>query len=121
MPSTVYDATKTVQDYAGLAVRYGKKAIDVRPAHYGMPTLMPNTYDPSRGITYFNAMIGEANYFNSRPADPEKQLIGAGFREIFCGSHGKRGGTGGAERSAIPTARSATACSAASTSTPAIP
>ena len=62
-----YDATKTVQDYAGLAVRYGKKAIDVRPAHYGMPTLMPNTYDPTRGLTYFNAMIGEANYFNSRP------------------------------------------------------
>ena len=84
-----YDATKTVQDYAGLAVRYGKKAIDVRPAHYGMPTLMPNTYDPTRGITYFNAMIGEANYFNSRAADPEKQLIGTGFREIFCGSHTK--------------------------------
>jgi alcohol dehydrogenase (cytochrome c) len=82
-----YDPSKTVQDYAGQAVRYGKKAVDVRPAHYGMPTLMPNTYDPSRGITYFNAMIGEANYFNSRPADPEKQLIGAGFREIYCGSH----------------------------------
>jgi alcohol dehydrogenase (cytochrome c) len=84
-----YDPSKTVQDYAGQAVRYGKKAIDVRPAHYGMPTLMPNSYDPSRGITYFNAMIGEANYFNSRPADPEKQLIGAGFREIYCGSHTK--------------------------------
>ena len=70
-------------------MRYGKKAIDVRPAHYGMPTLMPNTYDPSRGITYFNAMVGEANYFSSRPADPEKQLIGAGFREIFCGVHTK--------------------------------
>ena len=84
-----YDPSKTVQDYAGQAVRYGKKAIDVRPAHYGMPTLMPNSYDPARGITYFNAMIGEANYFNSRPADPEKQLIGAGFREIFCGSHTK--------------------------------
>jgi len=82
-----YDPGKTVQDYAGLAVRYGKKAIDVRPAHYGMPTLMPNSYDPARGITYFNAMIGEANYFNSRPADPEKGQIGAGFREIFCGSH----------------------------------
>jgi alcohol dehydrogenase (cytochrome c) len=41
-----HDASKTVQDYAGLAVHYGKKAIDVRPAHYGMPTLMPNTYDP---------------------------------------------------------------------------
>jgi alcohol dehydrogenase (cytochrome c) len=84
-----YDPSKTVQDYAGQAVRYGKKAIDVRPAHYGMPTLMPNSYDPARGITYFNAMVGEANYFNSRPADPEKQLIGAGFREIFCGSHTK--------------------------------
>ncbi len=43
----------------------------------------------TRGITYFNAMIGEANYFNSRPADPEKRLIGTGFREIFCGSHTK--------------------------------
>jgi alcohol dehydrogenase (cytochrome c) len=84
-----YDPSKTVQDYAGQAVRYGKKAVDVRPAHYGMPTLMPNTYDPARGITYFNAMIGEANYFNSRPADPEKQLIGAGFREIYCSSHTK--------------------------------
>jgi alcohol dehydrogenase (cytochrome c) len=84
-----YDPSKTVQDYAGVAVRYGKKAIDVRPAHYGMPTLMPNSYDPSRGITYFNAMIGEANYFNSRPADPAKQTIGAGFREIYCGSHTK--------------------------------
>ena len=94
-----YDATKTVQDYAGLAVRYGKKAIDVRPAHYGMPTLMPNTYDPTRGITYFNAMIGEANYFNSRPADPEKQLIGTGFREIFCGSHTKENAVEPIERS----------------------
>jgi alcohol dehydrogenase (cytochrome c) len=84
-----YDPSKTVQDYAGQSVRYGKKAIDVRPAHYGMPTLMPNSYDPARGITYFNAMVGEANYFSSRPADPEKQLIGAGFREIFCGSHTK--------------------------------
>jgi alcohol dehydrogenase (cytochrome c) len=43
-----YDPTKTVQDYAGKAVRYGRKAIDVRPAHYGMPTFMPNTYDPAR-------------------------------------------------------------------------
>jgi len=94
-----YDASKTVQDYAGLAVRYGKKAIDVRPAHYGMPTLMPNTYDPSRGITYFNAMIGEANYFNSRPADPEKQLIGTGFREIFCGVHTKENAVESVERS----------------------
>ena len=84
-----YDPSKTVQDYAGLAVRYGKKAVDVRPAHYGMPTLMPNSYDPARGITYFNAMIGEANYFNSRPADPAKQTIGAGFREIYCGVHTK--------------------------------
>ena len=50
-------------------------------------TLMPNTYDPSRGLTYFNAMIGQANYFNNKPADPEKQLIGGGFREIFCGVH----------------------------------
>jgi alcohol dehydrogenase (cytochrome c) len=94
-----YDATKTVQDYAGLAVRYGKKAIDVRPAHYGMPTLMPNTYDPTRGITYVNAMIGEANYFNSRPSDPEKQLIGTGFREIFCGSHTKENAVEQVERS----------------------
>ena len=84
-----YDPSKTVQDYAGKAVRYGKKAIDVRPAHYGMPTFMPNTYDPTRGITYFNAMIGEANYFNSRPADPAKGIPGTGFREIFCGSHTK--------------------------------
>jgi alcohol dehydrogenase (cytochrome c) len=84
-----YDASKTVQDYAGRAVRYGQKAIDVRPAHYGMPTLMPNSYDPSRGITYFNAMIGEGNYFNTRPADPTKQLIGNGFREIYCGVHTK--------------------------------
>jgi alcohol dehydrogenase (cytochrome c) len=82
-----YDPNKTVQDYAGRAVRYGRKAIDVRPAHYGMPTLMPNSYDPARGITYFNAMIGEANYFNTKPADPTKQLIGAGFREIYCGAH----------------------------------
>jgi len=37
-----------------------------------MPTFMPNTYDASRGITYFQAMIGQANYFNSRPADPGK-------------------------------------------------
>jgi alcohol dehydrogenase (cytochrome c) len=84
-----YDPSKTVQDYAGKAVRYGKKAIDVRPAHYGMPTFMPNSYDPTRGITYFNAMIGEANYFNSRPADPAKGVPGTGFREIFCGSHTK--------------------------------
>ena len=28
---------------------------------------MPNTYDPSRGITYFQAMIGQGNYFNTRP------------------------------------------------------
>src|SRR5207245_3036514 len=44
-------------------------------------------YDASRGITYFQAMIGQGNYFNTRPADPEKGLPGAGFREIFCGSH----------------------------------
>jgi alcohol dehydrogenase (cytochrome c) len=94
-----YDVTKTVQDYAGLAVRYGKKAIDVRPAHYGMPTLMPNTYDPTRGLVYFNAMIGEANYFNSRPADPEKGLAGTGFREIFCGAHTKDNAVEPIERS----------------------
>jgi len=94
-----YDASKTIQDYAGKAVRYGKKAIDVRPAHYGMPTLMPNTYDPSRGITYFNAMIGEANYFNSRPADPAKQLIGTGFREIYCGVATKENAVEPIERS----------------------
>jgi alcohol dehydrogenase (cytochrome c) len=82
-----YDPNKTVQDYAGRAIKYGRKAIDVRPAHYGMPTFMPNTYDPARGITYFQAMIGEGNYFNSRPADPVKGVPGAGFREIFCGSH----------------------------------
>jgi len=84
-----YDPTKTVQDYAGKAIKYGHKAIDVRPAHYGMPTFMPNTYDPSRGITYFQAMIGQGNYFNSRPADPVKGVPGTGFREIFCGSHTK--------------------------------
>src|SRR5258707_13626888 len=54
-----------------------------------MPTFMPNTYDPARGITYSNAMIGEANYFNSRAADPAKGAPGTGFREIFCGSHTK--------------------------------
>ena len=84
-----YDASKSIQDYAGKAVRYGKKAIDVRPAHYGMPTFMPNTFDPTRGLTYFNAMIGEGNYFNSRPADPAKGDAGTGFREIYCGSHTK--------------------------------
>ncbi|HLK82381.1 MAG TPA: PQQ-binding-like beta-propeller repeat protein [Xanthobacteraceae bacterium] len=94
-----YDPSKTIQDYAGKAVRYGKKAIDVRPAHYGMPTLMPNAYDPSRGITYFNAMIGEANYFNSRPADPAKQLIGTGFREIYCGVATKENAVEPIERS----------------------
>ena len=86
---TDYDPRKTVQDYAGKSVRYGRKAIDVRPAHYGMPTFMPNTYDASRGITYFQAMIGQANYFNSRPADPAKGTVGAGFREIFCGQNTK--------------------------------
>jgi alcohol dehydrogenase (cytochrome c) len=94
-----YQPGKTVQDYAGKAVRYGKKAIDVRPAHYGMPTLMPNTYDPARGITYFNAMIGEANYFNSRPANPERQLIGNGFREIYCGADTKQNAMEPIERS----------------------
>ncbi len=84
-----YDPSKTVQDYAGKSVRYGRKAIDVRPAHYGMPTFMPNSYDPSRGITYFKAMIGQANYFNNKPADPAKQQIGGGFREIYCGVHTK--------------------------------
>jgi alcohol dehydrogenase (cytochrome c) len=44
-----YDPSKSVQDYAGKAIKYGRKAMDVRPAHYGMPTFMPNTYDPSRG------------------------------------------------------------------------
>ena len=34
-------------------------------------------------------MIGQANYFNNRPADPEKKQIGGGFREIYCGSHTK--------------------------------
>jgi alcohol dehydrogenase (cytochrome c) len=82
-----YDPSKTVQDYAGKSVRYGRKAVDVRPAHYGMPTFMPNTYDPQRGLTYFQAMIGQANYFNSRAADPAKGVAGTGFREIFCGSH----------------------------------
>jgi alcohol dehydrogenase (cytochrome c) len=82
-----YDPSKTVQDYAGKSVRYGRKAMDVRPAHYGMPTFMPNTYDPQRGLTYFQAMIGQANYFNSRAADPAKGVAGTGFREIFCGSH----------------------------------
>jgi hypothetical protein len=76
-----------VQDYAGRAIKYGRKAVDVRPAHYGMPTLMPNTYDAARGITYFQAMIGQGNYFNSRPADPARGIPGTGFREIFCGSH----------------------------------
>ena len=84
-----YDPTKKVQDYAGRAIKYGKKAMDVRPAHYGMPTFMPNTYDPQRGLTYFQAMIGQGNYFNSRAADPEKGVPGTGFREIFCGSHTK--------------------------------
>jgi alcohol dehydrogenase (cytochrome c) len=82
-----YDPGKTVQDYSGRVIKYGRKAMDVRPAHYGMPTLMPNTYDPSRGITYFQAMIGQGNYFNSRAADPAKGIPGTGFREIFCGSH----------------------------------
>ena len=73
---TDYDPRKTVQDYAGKAIKYGNKAIDVRPAHYGMPTFMPNTYDASRGLTYFNAMIGRANYFNSRAADPSPGVCG---------------------------------------------
>ena len=84
-----YDPTKKIQDYAGRVIKYGHKAMDVRPAHYGMPTLMPNTYDPQRGLTYFQAMIGQGNYFNSRAADPEKGVPGTGFREIFCGSHTK--------------------------------
>jgi alcohol dehydrogenase (cytochrome c) len=84
-----YDPSKKVQDYAGRAIKYGQKAMDVRPAHYGMPTFMPNTYDPQRGLTYFQAMIGQGNYFNSRAADPEKGVPGTGFREIFCGSHTK--------------------------------
>jgi alcohol dehydrogenase (cytochrome c) len=84
-----YDPAKKVQDYSGRVIKYGRKAMDVRPAHYGMPTLMPNTYDPQRGLTYFQAMIGQGNYFNSRAADPEKGVPGTGFREIFCGSHTK--------------------------------
>jgi len=96
-----YQPDKTVQDYAGKAVRYNQKAIDVRPAHYGMPTLMPNSYDPSRGITYFNAMIGEANYFNSRPADPARALIGTGFREIYCGAHTRDNAVEPIERSVL--------------------
>ena len=84
-----YDPAKKVQDYSGRVIKYGRKAMDVRPAHYGMPTLMPNTYDPQRGLTYFQAMIGQGNYFNSRAADPEKGVAGTGFREIFCGSHTK--------------------------------
>jgi alcohol dehydrogenase (cytochrome c) len=86
---TDYDPRKTVQDYSGKVIKYGRKAIDVRPAHYGMPTLMPNTYDASRGITYFQAMIGQGNYFNSRAADPAKGVPGTGFREIFCGQNTK--------------------------------
>src|SRR3981081_2068200 len=54
-----------------------------------MPTFMPNSYDPTRGVTYFNVMIGRANYFNRRAADPDKGVAGTGFREIFCGSHTK--------------------------------
>jgi alcohol dehydrogenase (cytochrome c) len=94
-----YQPGKALQEYAGLAVRYGRKAIDVRPAHYGMPTMMPNSYDPTRGITYFNAMIGEANYFNSKAADPGKQEIGNGFREIFCGQNTRENAVEPIERS----------------------
>ena len=48
-------------------IRYGKKACD-RPAfsHFAMSTIIPLTYDPTRGLTYIKAMVGEANYFNSR-------------------------------------------------------
>src|SRR6266481_5996671 len=60
-----YDASKTVQDYAGKAPRYGKKAND----------------------------------FNSRPADPAKQLIGTGFREIYCGASTKENAVEPIERS----------------------
>jgi len=44
-------------------------------------------------------MIGEANYFNSRPADPAKQIAGAGFREIYCGVSTKENAVEPIERS----------------------
>jgi len=46
-------------------------------------------------------MIGEANYFNSRPADPEKGVIGGGFREIYCGTNTKANAVEPIERSVL--------------------
>ena len=71
-----------------------------------------------RGLTYFNAMIGEANYFNSRAADPAKQrrrhrlpgdLSAAPTPRTMQSSRS-------CATSPIPTARSATACLAVSMS-----
>ena len=84
-----YNAKQGVQDYAGRATAMGRKAMNIRPAHYGAPTMMPNHYDASRKILYFQSMVGAANYFNTRTADNAANTVGAGGREVFCAVHKK--------------------------------
>jgi alcohol dehydrogenase (cytochrome c) len=95
-----YDPSKQLQEYAGKGPRYGAKAMGVQPAHYGMPTLFPNHYDNATHTVYVSFMEGVGNYFNTLPADPSKQAIGNGFREIFCNSHPVENDVEPVERSA---------------------
>jgi hypothetical protein len=67
-------------------------------------------------------MIGQGNYFNSRPADPAKGVPGTGFREIFCGSHTRDNAVEPIVRNVTnPNCKVTTACSAGSISAPATP
>ena len=61
--------------------------------------LMPNTYDPARGLRLFQRHDRRSQLFQFPAADPEKQLIGSGFREIYCGSPTKDNAVEPVERS----------------------
>jgi len=90
-----YDST---QDGSGLCrqgdqVRHKRSTWRPEP-HYGMPTFMPNTYDASRGFTYFQAMIAPSQLLQLPTPDPGKGVPGAGSGRSSAGRYqGQRRGT----------------------------
>ncbi len=79
-----FDPNVDLQDYNGAAIKYGQRETTARnlcPHYSGGPTIMNNTYDATRGLTFMHTMVSCFNIWNTRPGDPATRTLGAGAAE----------------------------------------
>ncbi len=79
-----YDPNVDLQDYNGAAIKYGMRETTARnlcPHYAGAPTIMNNSVDMERGLTYVYTQVSCFNIWNTRAGDPVTRQRGAGASE----------------------------------------